>query len=73
MPIGATSFTHLQTVDGTLHTSFRHACVALGLLQDDREWFQCFEEAILFATGGILRTLFATAVIHGGVVDAAEI
>ena len=63
----------MQTVGGTLHSSFRHACVALGLLEDDREWIQCFEEAILFATGSILRTLFATAVIHGGVVDAAEI
>ena len=48
------------------------ACT-LGQLQDDREWIQCFEEAILFATGGILRTLFAMAVIHGGVIDAANI
>ena len=56
-----------------MHSSFRHAYVALGLLQDDRECIQGFEEAILFATGGILRTLFATAVIHGHVVDAAEI
>ena len=71
--LGATSFTYLQTVGRTVHSSFRHACVALGLLQDDREWIQCFEEAILFATGGALRTLFATAVIHGGVVDAPEI
>ena len=57
----------------TLHSSFKNACVALGRLQDDREWIHCFEEAILFATGGVLRTLFATAVIYGGVVDAAEI
>ena len=63
----------MQTVGGTLHGSFRHACVALGLLQDDCEWIQCFEEAILFASGGMLRTLFATAVIHSGVVDATEI
>ena len=63
----------MQTVGGTLHSSFRHACVALGLLQDDHEWIQCFEEAILFATGSILHTLLATAVIHGDVVDAAEI
>ena len=63
----------MQTVEGTLHPSFKQACVVLGLLQDDREGIQCFEEAILFATGSILRTLFATAVIHGGVVNAAEI
>ena len=73
MQIGTTSFKHLQMVGKTLHTSFRHACVALGLLQDDCKWIQCFEEAILFATGGILRTLFATAVIHSDVVDAAKI
>ena len=56
-----------------MHLSFRYACVALGLLQDDRKWIQCFEEAILFATGGILHTLFATAIIYEGVVNAAEI
>ena len=73
MYLGATSFTHLQTVAGTLHSTFRHACVSLGLLQDNQEWIQCFEEAILFATGGVLRTLFATAVLHGGIADASEI
>ena len=42
-------------------------------MQDDHEWIQCFEKAILFATGGILRTLFAMAVIYCGIVDAAKI
>ena len=73
MYIGATSYRHLQMVGGTLHSSFRHICVVLVLLEDDREWIHSFEEAILFTTGGVLCTLFATAIIHSGVVDAAEI
>ena len=63
MYIGATSYTHLRAVGGTLHPTFWHACISLGLLQDDHEWIQCFCEAIVFATGGALRLLFATAVL----------
>jgi len=42
-------------------------------LQNNNEWVQCFEEVIVFATGGALRTLFATAVIHSRVVDPNQL
>ena len=32
---GPTDFQNLKTVDGILHDSFRDACNALGLLEDD--------------------------------------
>lgn len=35
---GATSYESLRTVNGVLHSSFRHACRALGLINDDNEW-----------------------------------
>jgi hypothetical protein len=38
---GATSFEHLHTVDDVVYGSFKEACFARGLLEDDREWIQC--------------------------------
>ena len=45
--------------------AFRAACIALGLLDDDGEWFQCFNESKDFSTGRALRSLFVTALING--------
>ena len=45
---GATSFQNLLNVNGIIHTSFRDACCALGLLADDAEWQRCLDDA--FAT-----------------------
>ena len=38
---GPTSFKDLRTIDGQVHPTFKAACVALGLLQDDEEWDNC--------------------------------
>jgi hypothetical protein len=61
---GATSFQHLHTVNGTVHPTFKQACAALGLLQDDREWVQCLTEAAEMQVGSSLRSLFATILLH---------
>jgi len=66
---GATSFEDLRTVHGELLPTFHAACVALGLLEDDREWIACFEDAAVFAGGRQLRTLFVTALLYGPVAD----
>jgi len=42
---GATSFQHLHTVDNIIYDTFKDACVALGILQDVREWDDCLQEA----------------------------
>ncbi|KAJ6439008.1 hypothetical protein O9K51_08411 [Purpureocillium lavendulum] len=68
---GATSFTDLRTIDGTLHATFREACVAAGLLEDDRHWIVCFEEASLWQTGRRLRDLFILCLLHGDVSQPA--
>ena len=62
---GSTSFEHLRTVDGHLKSTFKEACIALGLLADDNEWNQCLEEAGLMATGHQLRILFINILIDG--------
>jgi hypothetical protein len=48
---GATSYEHLRTVDSTKHNTFKDACIAMGLLVDDNEWYQALEEAGLWASG----------------------
>ena len=66
---GPQSFEDLRTVNGHVHTSFRAACIALHLLEDDGEWVQCFQEAASFASGFSLRAMFSTALIHGDIAD----
>jgi hypothetical protein len=57
---GATSFSDLYTFEGHQYPSFREACIARGLLEDDQEWHQCLEEASQMQTGRQLRHLFVT-------------
>jgi hypothetical protein len=57
---GSTSYEHLRTFQGNVAPSFREACLARGLLEDDQEWQQCLEEAKSMATGRQLRQLFVT-------------
>ena len=57
---GATSFEHLRSFEGTEYPTFKEACIARGLLEDDSEWHQCLEEAKDMQTGGQLRRLFVT-------------
>lgn len=52
-----------------LHPTFRAACIALGLLRHEREWWIAFREITRFATGRQLRALFALALLYGVVGD----
>ena len=62
--VGATSFTHLRTVNNIHHNTYKEACFALGLLEDDQEWSQCLQEAGQMQTGYTLRMLFDTILFH---------
>src|SRR6201984_1368630 len=57
---GATSYEDLRTHEGVLHPTFREACIAYGLTEDDNEWHQCLEEAKHMAVGHQMRNLFVT-------------
>jgi hypothetical protein len=56
----ATSFEDLYTFDEICHPSFKAACIARGLLDDDGEWHQCLNEAKDMQMGQQLRHLFVT-------------
>jgi hypothetical protein len=47
---GATSYDHLQTMDGTNYDTFKNACIAMGVFTDDNEWHQALEKAGLWAS-----------------------
>ncbi|XP_071718001.1 uncharacterized protein [Rutidosis leptorrhynchoides] len=60
---GPRSFEEIRTVDGTLHPTFKDACFAHGLLNDDKEWTEAISEARVWATGSQLRDLFVTMLL----------
>ncbi|KAH0614326.1 uncharacterized protein H6S33_006212 [Morchella sextelata] len=70
---GAKSFDYLKTVNNVLYPTFKAACIALGLLDDDQEWVQCFTEASIFSSGYSLRTLFTTALLFGNVTEPLQL
>ena len=54
---GATCYEDLRTVNGTLHSTFKEACLARGLLDDTNEWDEALTEASTWATGVELRSM----------------
>lgn len=42
---GPTRFDDLLTVGSVKHTTFKEACYARGLLDDDKEWHDAMDEA----------------------------
>ncbi|CDF39624.1 Helicase-like protein [Chondrus crispus] len=60
---GATSFDNLRNIDGEQCTSFRQACLRLGLLADDAEWKHAIRDS--FRSSFVpLSHLFATILAH---------
>ena len=70
---GATSFEDLRTVSvngiRTVFTSFRDACVARGLVQDDEYLRQTLADAIQSRMPSQLRCMFAYILVYCGVDD----
>jgi hypothetical protein len=66
---GATSYEDLKSYNNTLHPTFKEACRACGLLNDDNEWYEAFDEAAKWATSDQLRQLIVTMLLYCEVGD----
>ncbi|XP_044005514.1 uncharacterized protein LOC122850427 [Aphidius gifuensis] len=61
---GATSFENIRTIDGVMHDTYRSACLALGLIEDDEEWDRAMTEGEVWMMPKQLRHLFVRILIH---------
>ena len=60
---GPRSFEEIKTVDGVVYETFKEACYAYSLVNDDKEWNDALSEAKLWASGSQLRELFVTMLL----------
>lgn len=70
---GPTSFEDLQTVGGTLYSTYREAALAYGLLKDDLSNEKCLEEASLYCMPIPLRKLFCTILVHCNAISPKQL
>lgn len=56
---GPTCYEDIRTFNGVLYASFKEACYARGLLDDDKEYIDGITEASFWGTPRYLRNLFA--------------
>ncbi|XP_052620957.1 uncharacterized protein LOC111898317 [Lactuca sativa] len=62
---GPTSFDDICTVNGQTHSSFRDACYALGLLDNDKEYIDAIKEAS--HSGSVCQNQKSFGKIHGNI------
>ncbi|XP_019167582.1 PREDICTED: uncharacterized protein LOC109163289 [Ipomoea nil] len=55
---GPTSFEDIKPVNGVTHLTFKDACYARGLLDDDKEYIDAINEASQWSSGHAMRKLF---------------
>ncbi|XP_071699967.1 uncharacterized protein [Rutidosis leptorrhynchoides] len=67
------TFEELRTVNDHVHSTYREACLAMGLLGNDKEWLTAMEEASATATSSQLRTLFSHILIYCDVADPQKL
>lgn len=70
---GCSSVESLRTVNGVVHPTFKSACGALGLLQNDEEWILCLQEAAAWSSPANLRRLFCLILTQNSPSDPAAI
>ena len=61
---GCMSYQDIRTLpDGTICQTFKEAALKRGFLQDDLEWVECLNEAVLTASPSQIRLLFVTILV----------
>ncbi|RCV06619.1 hypothetical protein SETIT_1G177200v2 [Setaria italica] len=57
---GAKNYKDIKTYNEVVYSTFKDACFARGLLNNDDEWYQTFKEAATWSSSFQLRQLFVT-------------
>lgn len=70
---GPRSYDEIKTVNGMIYETFKDACYALGLCDDDKEYIQAIEEASFWGSGKFLRKLFALLLLSNSVASPVEL
>ncbi|XP_026459022.1 uncharacterized protein LOC113359644 [Papaver somniferum] len=71
---GCQSYDDIKTVDCVTHLTFKAACLALGLLEDDGEWDHAIKEAAaIYINGKRLRELFVTLLLNCKVTEPKKL
>ena len=66
---GGKSQEHLRTWNGQMFDTFKKACIARGLLEDDHEWRICLKEAIAIQPGMACHQLLAVILLTDEVAE----
>ncbi|XP_074356564.1 uncharacterized protein LOC141696304 [Apium graveolens] len=66
---GALSFSQLRTIDVTTYDTFKEACGALGLLNNDKQWYDALEENAFSAMPTQIRAMFVNILAYCPVSD----
>jgi hypothetical protein len=70
---GCTSYEDLKTVHGCVYDSYREACGALRLLEDDREFIDSILEVAFLGSGVSLRQMFAKLLMSNSMSDPLNV
>ncbi|KAI9073384.1 hypothetical protein K1719_044663 [Acacia pycnantha] len=60
---GAKTYTDIRTVNTVVYPTFKEACYALGLLDDDKEYIDAIKEASSWASDNYLRHFFTSMLL----------
>jgi hypothetical protein len=60
---GPTSYEDIKTVGDVKYKTFKEACFALGLLEDDKEFIDALNQAAQWGTANFLRNLFVALLV----------
>jgi len=60
---GPTSFESLKATGGVIHATFKAACFALGILENNEQWKNALADATVSESPSKLRELFAIIIV----------
>jgi hypothetical protein len=71
--VGCTSFEDLRTVEGCIYDTYREACGALRLLEDDKEFIDAILEVVVLGSGFSLRKMFSNLLMSNSMSDPVKV